>query len=60
MTTEHIVQAYDDELSHLTTTILQMGGLVESQVSAAMEAIKTRDSAKAEKIISKDLSLIHI
>ena len=31
-----------------------MGGLVESQVSAAMEAIKTRDSAKAEKIISKD------
>ena len=54
MTTEHIVQAYDDELSHLTTTILQMGGLVESQVSAAMEAIKTRDSAKAEKIISKD------
>ena len=34
MSTEHIVQSYDDELAKLTNAILQMGGLVESQITA--------------------------
>ena len=54
MSTEHIVQSYDDELAKLTNAILQMGGLVESQITATVSAITNRDSAAAEKIIEND------
>ena len=54
MSTEHIVQSYDDELANLTNAILQMGGLVESQITATVSAITNRDSAAAEKIIEND------
>ena len=54
MSPEHIVQSYDTELDKLTNAILQMGGLVESQITATVAAITNRDSAAAEKIISND------
>jgi phosphate transport system protein len=59
MTTEHdhIVKAFDEDLKHVDTVIAEMGGLVEAQLAAAIEAMVQRDAEKAEKIISKDESV---
>ncbi len=54
MTGEHIVKAYDDELQHLNNTIIEMGGLTEAQVEAAIQALVTRDSDLAYRIIDDD------
>ena len=35
----HIVQKYDDELKKLATLIVQMGGMAESQLASAVEAV---------------------
>jgi phosphate uptake regulator len=35
---QHLSSQFDEELSRLRTHVLQMGGLVETQVSAAIEA----------------------
>ena len=56
-TTRHTVTAYEDELSQLNSSILQLGGMVEAQISDAMEAISRRDSAGAESVIGKDAEL---
>lgn len=53
-TTRHTVSAYEDELSQLNKGILQLGGLVEAQISGAMHAISKRDSEAAEIVIQKD------
>jgi phosphate transport system protein len=52
--TEHIVKAFSEQLESLTTTVAQMGGLVESQLADAVEAIARRDTALAEKTIAGD------
>jgi phosphate transport system protein len=38
---QHLSSQFDEELSRLRTHVLQMGGLVETQVSAAIEAYST-------------------
>jgi len=50
----HTVRSYDDELTRLNNIILQMGGLVESQIAAAIDAMIQRDSAAAEKVMDQD------
>ena len=35
MPQEHIVKSYEQELKHLRDMIVEMGGMVESQVAAA-------------------------
>ena len=35
---QHLSSQYNEELAQLRTQVLQMGGLVETQVSAAMDA----------------------
>jgi len=54
---EHTVHAYDDELRRMTNLVLQMGGLVESQIAAATTAVAQRDSDAAEKIIGNDAQI---
>jgi phosphate transport system protein len=54
MDSEHIVKAYDDELKHLENTIMEMGGLAESQLADAIQAIAKRDSELASEVIEKD------
>ncbi|MFO1187417.1 MAG: phosphate signaling complex protein PhoU [Alphaproteobacteria bacterium] len=51
---DHIVKAFDAKLEELQTLTTRMGGLAESQLKAAMDAIVKRDSALAEKTIADD------
>ena len=39
---EHILTAYDEELARLNKIIVEMGGLAESQLAAAIEAARRR------------------
>ncbi|MDP2123485.1 MAG: phosphate signaling complex protein PhoU [Parvibaculum sp.] len=52
--TQHIVKSFQDELDALATSIAQMGGLTEAQLSAAIEAIVKRDAQLAERTIRED------
>lgn len=51
---EHIIKSYDEELRRLNGTITQMGGLAESQLAAAIEAVVKRDSDLAADVVETD------
>src|SRR5438309_3783106 len=51
---EHIVKSYDEELGRLNKIIVEMGGLAESQLAAAIEAVVERDSDLAARVIEDD------
>jgi phosphate transport system protein len=50
----HLSSQFDEELSRLRTHVLQMGGLVETQVSAAIEAYTTGEIASVKSIVETD------
>ena len=54
MTAEHTVKSYDEELNRMTNTILEMGGIVESQLSSAIAALMRTDTERAAEIIRND------
>jgi phosphate transport system protein len=54
MASEHIVRGYDEELQKLNNTIAEMGGLAESQLGAAIEAVAERDSDLAARVVEGD------
>jgi len=54
MAADHIIKSYDEELRRLNNMIVEMGGLAESQLGAAIEAVATRDSDLALRIIEGD------
>ena len=54
MVKEHIVTAYDQELTRLSDLISRMGGLAESQITQAIEALSSRDSVLAEQVVEGD------
>ena len=54
MASEHIIKSYDDELQRLTNTITEMGGLAETQIAAATEAVMKRNSELAADVIEAD------
>lgn len=51
---EHIVKAYDEELTALAGQIAEMGGLAEAVVSEAVAALVRLDTDKANTVIAKD------
>jgi phosphate transport system protein len=51
---DHIIKSYDDDLNRLSRMIVEMGGLAESQLAAAIEAVVTRDSALAREVVLGD------
>jgi phosphate transport system protein len=51
---EHLVKSYDQELKRLHSMIADMGGIVESQVANAAEAIQERDPNIAAQVIEDD------
>ena len=51
---EHIVKAFDEQLEELRRTIVRMGGMVEAELSGAVEALIRRDSEMARRIIESD------
>src|SRR6202167_163889 len=54
MAAEHIMKSYDEELSRLSKMIVEMGGLAESQLASALDAVNRRDSALAVQVIEGD------
>lgn len=51
---DHIVSAFDEELVRLNATISRMGGITESQVGGAIEALGRRNPALADKVVLTD------
>jgi phosphate transport system protein len=51
---DHIVKAYDNDISSLKTMLAQMGGLAEDQLDNAISALSKRDIALADQVILRD------
>ncbi len=54
---KHIVRSFDDELKGLSQVITRMGGLAESQLATAVEALKRRDTDLAERVVRGDAAI---
>ena len=54
MYNEHIVKSFDQELAQIENLILEMGGLVEVQISEAVIALGNRDIELAQKVRNDD------
>ncbi len=50
----HIASRFDDDLNRLRTHVLQMGGLVETQVSSAIEAYAKGEISSVKSIVETD------
>jgi phosphate transport system protein len=55
MAQEHIIKSYDEELQRLDNALTQMGGIAESQLGSAIEAVIKRDSDVATEVIEGDV-----
>ncbi|MBP6818896.1 MAG: phosphate signaling complex protein PhoU [Ferrovibrio sp.] len=53
----HTVKAYDQDLKKLGTLVVQMGGLAESQLAAAVNAVAKRDSDLAADVVKADAKI---
>jgi phosphate transport system protein len=51
---EHISKQYDSELETLRSGVLQMGGLVESQIRCAIEAFSTGSRELVDQVIAAE------
>ncbi|MCE9632760.1 MAG: phosphate signaling complex protein PhoU [Methylophilales bacterium] len=54
MQTEHTFKQYDTELEAVRAKVLQMGGLVEEQITNAVEALAGADMQLADQVIERD------
>ncbi len=54
---EHIVKAYDSDLTSLKTMLAEMGGIAEEQLTNAITALSKRDVALADQVIARDEKL---
>ena len=53
-TSQHISHKFDEEMENLRNQVLKMGGLVEQQITGAIEALQNTNAPGAEKIILND------
>jgi phosphate transport system protein len=60
MPDEHMIKSYDEELRRLSNTIVEMGGLAESQLMMAIEAVMERDSERAAHVVANDAEVDHL
>jgi len=51
---DHSIRKYDEELEAMRSRVLQMGGLVESQVRTALDALETANVELAQQTIDAD------
>ena len=51
---QHISAKFNEELESLRNRMLEMGGVVEQQLSAALDALIKMDSGAAELIVTRD------
>jgi phosphate transport system protein len=54
VTGEHTIKQYDQELESLRGRILQMGGLVETQLRMAIDCFEEGDLRKADEVVEAD------
>jgi len=57
MGSDHIIKSYDDELHRLDNIIAEMGGMAESQLADAIDAVAKRDSDMASEVIENDVKV---
>ena len=50
----HLSSQFDQDLSRLRSNVLQMGGLVETQISAAIDAYSKGEVATVKQIVETD------
>ena len=50
----HTDRTYEQQLGHLRTSVLEMGGLVEDQIAQAVKALVERDEVLARATIDRD------
>ena len=50
-------KVFDSDLQELARAIAEMGGLAERQIAEAIEALTTRDGARAQRIIAADATI---
>lgn len=53
-TSQHISHQFNEEMDNLRNMVMSMGGLVEQQISKAINALQNMDSAAGEKVIRTD------
>ncbi|GAB4352654.1 MAG: phosphate signaling complex protein PhoU [Gammaproteobacteria bacterium] len=54
---QHISQRYNAELEDIRNRVLAMGGLVEEQISKALQALNDSDSEIADAVIANDVDV---
>lgn len=54
---DHIVKAYDQDITALKTLLAEMGGLAEEQLANAIQALTKRDLILADQVIQNDRQL---
>ncbi|MGI9465359.1 MAG: phosphate signaling complex protein PhoU [Aestuariivirgaceae bacterium] len=54
MDNAHIVKSFDEDLNHIESLLLEMGGLVETQINDAVRALTRRDCELGEKVRKDD------
>ena len=54
MPDKHISRRFDADLEHLSSRFFEMGGLVESQLADAMEALRRFDLDLIEKVVDEE------
>src|SRR5262245_17796059 len=51
---QHTDRLYENQLSQLRSTVLEMGGLVEDQITQAIKALVDRDATLAKATVARD------
>jgi phosphate transport system protein len=54
MSDKHLSSQFDADLNLLSSKVLEMGGLVEAQITTAMEALNSFDAELADKVIAAE------
>ncbi|WP_321944384.1 phosphate signaling complex protein PhoU [Burkholderia cenocepacia] len=57
MSDKHLSSRFDADLNAVSSKVLEMGGLVESQIVGAMHALNEFDRERAEKVIAAEETL---
>jgi phosphate transport system protein len=53
----HTTKVFDSDLRELARAIAEMGGLAERQITEAIEALTTRESGPAKRIVAADATI---
>ncbi len=54
---KHIHAAFDEELEHIHTLIMTMGGLVEQAIQKSSTALRIRDTELSEQVVENDSAI---